>query len=120
MARHWDTYNSVTAFHPSPDDGTTFQIDRAECTPYEWELLVKDAQCHKWWEENMIRWGKRDHVAYPRAREIATLSLCLACDDFTGVETEGTTEQIVRSRCLDCEAITVLDMDKDIHSLDGP
>ena len=39
--------------------------------------------------------------------------------DSIGVETEGTSERIVRSRCLDCGAITTLDIDADVHALDG-
>ncbi len=123
MARHWDTYDEVDAYHPSPDDGTTISVHRGECSPYEWKLLVEDAQNHKWWEENMIRWGNRDHIAYPRANEIATLSLCLACMEFMAIETEGTAERIFRCRCLDCGAITMNDLDHegpgDGYWLDG-
>lgn len=91
--RSFDTYKTLLVLDPHTDQYDLLR--REQCTPYEWSCLVEEAQNSAWWD----RWFHRRPPL-----EAATLSLCYACEEFRGVETTGTTEQRLRSRCLACGA----------------
>ena len=118
--RHWDTYRQVEVVQASEDQGAgcSHFVEREECTPFEWELLVQEAQTATWWM------GFLDSLRIPRPggfwasenlyrpggclpAEVAVLKLCETCWECTAVETEGTTEDLMRVRCLDCDGITL-------------
>jgi hypothetical protein len=58
-------------------------IKREDCTHFEWQQMHEDG-------------------------EYAALWLCAHCDEFWGVETDGTTDDLCRSRCLKCGAHSTL------------
>ena len=105
--RHFDTYKIVHVL--KPDDESVGLLRREQCTPYEWFLLVEEAQTAAWWDRY---WHQRPPV------ELASMSLCLACNEFTAVETHGTTEDRVRVRCLDCGTHSRHDIDTCEHGVE--